>query len=70
MPGYPYLFALRERAEKDEVIVIVPGAPGAPAVGGRVVVATQEALDLVSYLRSLDRSYSVDTAGQAPNGKK
>jgi cytochrome c oxidase cbb3-type subunit II len=70
MPGYPYLFALRERAEKDEVIVIVPGAPGAPAVGGRVVVATQEALDLVSYLRSLDRRYSVDTAGQAPTGKK
>jgi cytochrome c oxidase cbb3-type subunit II len=29
MPSYPYLFALRERAEKGEVTVIVPGAGGA-----------------------------------------
>jgi cytochrome c oxidase cbb3-type subunit II len=67
MPSYPYLFALRERAEKDEVVVIVPGTPSAD---GRVVVASREALDLVSYLRSLDRSYPIDTDGATPSGKK
>jgi cytochrome c oxidase cbb3-type subunit II len=66
MPSYPYLFVLKARAEKDEVAVVVPGSAA-------VVVATREALDLVSYLRSLDRSYGIDTgtpvAATAPAAK-
>jgi cytochrome c oxidase cbb3-type subunit II len=65
MPSYPYLFALRERAEKDEVAVIVPGSSS----GGRVLVASREALDLVSYLLSLDRSYPIDEAAPVRDGK-
>jgi cytochrome c oxidase cbb3-type subunit II len=65
MPSYPYLFARRERAEKDEVVVIVPGSSS----GGRVLVASREALDLVSYLLSLDRSYPIDEAAPVRDGK-
>jgi cytochrome c oxidase cbb3-type subunit II len=65
MPSYPYLFALRERAEKDEVAVIVPGSSS----GGRVLVASREALDLVSYLLSLDRSYPIGEAAPVRDGK-
>ena len=54
MPGYPYLFEAKQAAAPGDVEVKLP--PGyAPA--GRTVVATQDALDLVAYLRSLDRSY-------------
>jgi cytochrome c oxidase cbb3-type subunit II len=65
MPSYPFLFALRERAEKDEVAVVVPGSSS----GGRVLVASREALDLVSYLLSLDRSYPIDEAAPVRDGK-
>ncbi len=65
MPSYPYLFALRERADKDEVVVVVPGSSS----GGRVLVASREALDLVSYLLSLDRSYPIDEAAPVRDGK-
>ncbi len=58
MPGYPYLFETRPKAEAGEVVVNLP--PGhAPA--DQVVIARPEALDLVKYLRSLDRSYPVVT---------
>ncbi|EWS55602.1 cbb3-type cytochrome c oxidase subunit II [Methylibium sp. T29] len=54
MPSYPFLFETRERAEKGDVVVSLP--PGqAPA--GQVVVARPQAMDLVKYLQSLDRSY-------------
>ena len=54
MPSFPYLFELKPQADKDEVTVQLP-AGAAPA--GRVVVARPQALDLVRYLQSLDRSY-------------
>jgi cytochrome c oxidase cbb3-type subunit II len=63
MPGYPYLFALKNRAGKDDVVVIVPGGR---STGGDVVVASQDALDLVSYLRSLDRSYPIEATVPEP----
>jgi cytochrome c oxidase cbb3-type subunit 2 len=54
MPGYPFLFEARQTPAPGEVAVTLP--PGyAPA--GKTVVATQDALDLVAYLKSLDRSY-------------
>ena len=56
MPSYPFLFEAKAQAEKGDVIVNLP-ALAAPA--GRVVVARPEAVDLVRYLQSLDRSYPV-----------
>lgn len=50
MPPYPWLFTVKDRAEPGETTVAVP--PGyAPA--GKTVVASQAALDLVAYLKSL-----------------
>lgn len=54
MPSYPYLFEARDRIEPGDVALALP--PGVP-MRGRHVVATREALDLVAYLKSLDRSY-------------
>ncbi|TXL63518.1 cbb3-type cytochrome c oxidase subunit II [Zeimonas arvi] len=54
MPSYPFLFELKARADRDDVVVSLP-AGLAPA--GSVVVARPEAVDLVRYLQSLDRSY-------------
>ena len=62
MPGYPFLFETKRAAAPGDVEVKLP--PGyAPA--GRTVVATQDALDLVAYLKSLDRSYPA-VAAEAP----
>jgi cytochrome c oxidase cbb3-type subunit 2 len=54
MPAYPFLFEAKLKPDAGEVLLALP--PGtAPA--GKQVVARQEALDLVAYLKSLDRSY-------------
>ncbi|MBX3607233.1 MAG: cbb3-type cytochrome c oxidase subunit II [Piscinibacter sp.] len=54
MPSYPFLFETKAQPEPGDVEVALP--PGArPA--GRTVVATPEALDLVAYLKALDRTY-------------
>ncbi len=65
MPSYPFLFELKAQAGQDDVVVHLP-AGQVPA--GRVVVARPEAVDLVKYLLSLDRSYPVlaAPAGAAP----
>ncbi|AVZ19398.1 cbb3-type cytochrome c oxidase subunit II [Pseudomonas aeruginosa] len=57
MPSYPFLFEVKEKAAPGEVVVKLP-QKYRPA-DGKVVVARQEALDLVAYLLSLDRSYPV-----------
>lgn len=62
MPSYPYLFEAKPRAAPGEVTVAVP-AGHAPT--GMVVVARPEALDLVQYLLSLDRSYPAVADGAA-----
>lgn len=59
MPSYPFLFEIKARADRDDVVVSLP-AGLAPA--GSVVVARPEAVDLVRYLQSLDRSYPGVTA--------
>ena len=60
MPAYPFLFEVRDQAEAGETVVVLP-PDFAPE--GKVVVARPEALDLVSYLKSLNRSYpAVDAA--------
>jgi cytochrome c oxidase cbb3-type subunit 2 len=56
MPAYPFLFRVKEAAEEgDQVVALPPGR----APFGKVVVATQDALDLVKYLQALDHTYPV-----------
>ncbi|EKT4092412.1 cbb3-type cytochrome c oxidase subunit II [Stenotrophomonas sp. NPDC077421] len=54
MPAYPFLFEHKPAAGPDDVVVALEGKY-APAEG--VIVARQEALDIVSYLQSLDRTF-------------
>lgn len=63
MPSYPFMFELKEKAEAGDVEVRVPAGY---APGGKAVIASKEALDLVAYLKSLDRSYPVLAAQAAP----
>lgn len=50
MPPYPWLFAVKAKADPEDTIVSVP-AGFAPAHG--VVVTTADVRDLVAYLKSL-----------------
>ena len=64
MPAFPFLFDVKDKLEPGDVEVTIP--PGHEPVG-KVVVASHEALDLVAYLKSLDRSTPVLAA--APQDK-
>lgn len=55
MPSYPYMFEVKDEVSREDVVVRLPAQFQPP--GGRVVVARKEALDLVDYLLSLDRTY-------------
>jgi len=57
MPSYPFLFETKEKAAPGDVVVKLPEAYRPK--DGKVVIARQEALDLVEYLLSLDRTYPV-----------
>lgn len=57
MPAYPFMFEEKDKAEPGDVVVKLP-PQFRPE--GKVVVAKKEALDLVAYLRSLNRSYPVN----------
>jgi len=54
MPPYPYLFRVTAKTQLGEKVVTLP-SEFAPKEGS--VVATEEALDLVAYLLSLDRTF-------------
>lgn len=54
MPSYPFLFELKDKADPGDRVVTMPEGYN-PA--GKVVVAKQEALDLVAYMQGLDHSY-------------
>ncbi len=55
MPAYPYLFEVRQgEAKPGETVVNLPPTYAKP---GQVVVAKPEAIALVEYLISLDRTY-------------
>lgn len=71
MPSYPYLFEVRQGAAlPGETVVSLP-PQFAPA--GAIVVARPQALALVSYLLSLDRTYpalpSVPEPAAAPTNR-
>jgi cytochrome c oxidase cbb3-type subunit 2 len=53
MPAYEFLFVKKTRAEANDVVVKLGTPPG----DGGGVVATNEALELVTYLQSLDHTY-------------
>ncbi len=64
MPAYPFLFErLTGDARDGEVSVTLPPEY---RVEGQRIVARQEALDLVAYLLSLDRTYPVVKGEVAP----
>ena len=65
MPNYPFLFEAKAQAAPDDVVVQLPG-DWRPASG--VIVARPEALDLVRYLQSLDRTYPVANPELRDNG--
>jgi cytochrome c oxidase cbb3-type subunit 2 len=56
MPSFPYLFEVKPKAEPGDRVVAVP-QNFAPR--NSVVVAKPAALDLASYLLSLDHTYPV-----------
>lgn len=62
MPAFPFLFDAKDKAETGDVLISLP--PGREPAG-KVVVAGPEALDLVAYLKSLDRTYpAIDSASE------
>ncbi|HYG45145.1 MAG TPA: cbb3-type cytochrome c oxidase subunit II [Bordetella sp.] len=63
MPAYPFLFRVKNAADKTDVVVNLPPAYAPP---GKVVVATQDALDLAAYLIGLDHTYPALPAPEAP----
>lgn len=65
MPGYPYLFERKSRAEPGDVVVSLP-EEHRPANG--VVVAKPAAIDLVAYLQGLDHSYPAPTRAVRDDG--
>ncbi len=65
MPNYPFLFAEKAKAGPDDVVVQLPDDLRRET---GVIVAKPEALDLVSYLLSLDRTYPVSSPELRDNG--
>lgn len=62
MPAYRFLFEIKpadQVTEGDKMVHLPPGTVGE----AQTVVARQEALDLVAYLLSLNRTYPVSSAG-------
>lgn len=57
MPAYRFLFEVVDRPLAGDRVVKVPVER---IRGTGVVIATQEALDLVAYLKSLDHTYPTD----------
>ncbi|KUY62045.1 cbb3-type cytochrome c oxidase subunit II [Burkholderia sp. RF2-non_BP3] len=55
MPAYPFLFKVVDHTRPDEVVVQLP--PQFAPAGGKQVVASQDALDLVAYLTALNHTY-------------
>ncbi|PHQ71374.1 MAG: cytochrome-c oxidase [Paracoccus sp.] len=65
MPAYPFLFERKDRAAPGDTVVTLPPAY-APESG--VIVARRDALDLVAYLRALDRTYPSPTDALRDDG--
>jgi cytochrome c oxidase cbb3-type subunit 2 len=64
MPGFPYLFEIKNKAETTKGDRVVPLPEGA-IPDGKVVVAGEEALNLVAYLTGMKHNYPVLTPEEA-----
>lgn len=65
MPSFPFLFEAKDKPDPDDVVVSVPDRFKPE---GKTIVARQEALDLVAYLLSLDRTYPAQHRDLRDNG--
>lgn len=65
MPSYPFLFEVKDSPSKGDKIVDLP-VEYAPGSG--VVVAKADAISLVAYLKSLDRTYPAPTDSLRDDG--
>lgn len=65
MPAYPYLFEHKERPAPGDVVVVLPAKH---ALKKGVIVAKREALDLVAYLQSLDRTFPAPSRAVRDDG--
>jgi cbb3-type cytochrome c oxidase subunit II len=64
MPDYPWLFVVKDHPVPGDVAVPVPAGYAPP---GKTIVATQRALDLVAYLKSLKQpALPPEAAGAVP----
>jgi len=63
MSAYPFLFQLKDAAAPGDRIVHLPAGVIPP---DKVLVARQEALDLVAYLTALNHTYPVAARGARP----
>jgi len=66
MPSFPFLFRAKGRAEMGDEIVSLPPGVGPP---GKVVVASEEARALVSYLVSMKHDYPAGPAAATAAGR-
>ena len=57
MPSYPYLFLTANEAQPGHRVVPVPSEH---VTGGQVVIATEDALALVAYLKSLQHNQPIE----------
>ena len=65
MPAFPFLFEVKARADPGDVVVAI-SVNDKPK--NTVVVARQEALDLVDYILSLDHTYPAPATGIRDEG--
>lgn len=69
MPAYPYLFEVKDEkavTKSDRVVALPPGT----VPYGKAVVATPDALDLVSYLQGMKHTYPVLTLDEVKSATK
>lgn len=64
MPGYPFLFEVTDFVPEGAIAVTLPPEY---RVRGGTVIAKPEAVELVEYLLSLDRTYPTDELPVAPD---
>jgi cytochrome c oxidase cbb3-type subunit 2 len=56
MPSYPFLFEVKQKTDAGDLEVKLPQGYAPP---GQVIIANQNAKDLVAYLKSLNHIYPV-----------
>ncbi len=67
MPAFPFMFTLKDQADEGDKVINLPPAYAPP---GKVVVANQDALDLVAYLIGLNHTYPIEPEVQLPELSK